>query len=269
MAQAEKLFFLLSDATGETAESILTAALTQFRGKHAQMLRIGNVRTRAQIRGIVARASEEGAAIFYTFVDHGLIDFTEALCKEHGVDCLDLLGPLIARLAKIFGESSQEKPGLLHGVDEDYFRRIEAMEFALKYDDGQKLQHLDEADIVLTGVSRTSKTPLSIYLSCRGWKVANVPLVHGIDPPPELFRADPGRVIGLVIDPKRLVERRTARLRSLGEERATAYIDFDEVKTELRWARALFRDRGWPVVNVTARSVEENAHEILVKLKLK
>jgi hypothetical protein len=179
---------------------------------------------------------------------------------------LDLISPVLQKLSYFFGHSPQEMPGLLHEVDERYFRRVEAMEFALKNDDGQTVDHLDEADIVFVGVSRTSKTPLSIYLSCRGWKVANVPLVKGIQLPLSLLKTDPEKVVGLFLDAGRLIERREARVKSYGVGRSTEYIDFDGVKQELRWARSVCRDHGWKVVHVAGKSVEETAHEVLVKL---
>lgn len=264
-----RVFFLLSDATGETAETVVMAALSQFREESVRLQRVSNVRSAPQARTVVAAAKESDALLFYTFVDRELAAFTERECIAQGVECLDLLGPLLHKMARYFDHSPKGTPGLLHEVGDEYFRRIEAMEFALNYDDGQRLQHLQEADIILVGVSRTSKTPLSVYLSYRGWRVANIPLVHGIEPPTALFEVPPQRVVGLFIDAKRLVERRTARLRSIGATPANSYSDFARVKEELRWARALCRDHGWSVVNVSGRSVEETAHDVLVTLKLK
>ncbi|RME41081.1 MAG: kinase/pyrophosphorylase, partial [Deltaproteobacteria bacterium] len=186
-----------------------------------------------------------------------------------GLPAIDLRSSLRSRLGTYWGPSPDQTPGLLHGVDEDYFRRIEAMEFTVKHDDGQELRHLDQADIVLVGVSRTSKTPLSIYLSHRGWKVANVPLVPGVDPPQELMQVDPGKVAGLVIDPQRLVEIRAARMRNLGQDPKRAYADYEKVVEEIRFSRALFRRQPWIQVDVTGKAVEETANEVLVKLGLK
>ncbi|GAB4346876.1 MAG: pyruvate, water dikinase regulatory protein [Gammaproteobacteria bacterium] len=261
--------FLLSDATGETAETIVTAALTQFPDEPVQLIRHSNVRTETQVLGYIKEIKRRNAMVFYTFVDRELSAFMEQECKAQEIICLDLIGPLLHKMAYFFGHSPRGTPGLLHEVGEEYYQRMEAMEFALKYDDGQVLQHLDEADIVLVGVSRTSKTPLSIYLSGRGWKVANIPLVKDVGIAPELEAVDPKKVVGLFLDVRRLIERRAARLKSMGEERPTPYIDYDVVREELRWARALCRDHGWATVTVTGKSVEETAHEVLVKLKLK
>lgn len=263
------VIFLLSDATGETAETIVTAAMTQFPDEPTQLLRYSNVRTQAQVLGHIKEIKRKQGMVFYTFVDRELSAFIEQECKVRDIVCLDLIGPLLHKMAYFFGHSPQGTPGLLHEVGEEYYQRMEAMEFALKYDDGQIVRHLDEADIILVGVSRTSKTPLSIYLSCRGWKVANIPLVMDVGINPELREADPGKVVGLFLDVRRLIERRAARLKSIGQERPTNYIDHDAVKQELRWARAQCRDHGWATVTVTGKSVEETAHEVLVKLKLK
>lgn len=265
----EFVIFLLSDATGETAETIVSAAMTQFPDERTQFFRYSNVRSQALVLSHIKEIKRRNGMVFYTFVDRELSAFMEQECKARDIICLDLIGPLLHKLAYFFGHSPRGTPGLLHEVGEEYYQRMEAMEFALKYDDGQIVQHLDEADIILVGVSRTSKTPLSIYLSCRGWKVANIPLVMDVGVTSELGEADPKKVVGLFLDIRRLIERRAARLKSMGQERPTPYIDHDIVKEELRWARALCRDNGWATVTVTGKSVEETAHEVLVKLKLK
>lgn len=262
-------FFLLSDATGETAETIVVAALTQFQSEIVHIRRISNIRTQKQVFDLLPEAKTCQALIFFTFVDRDLATFTERECSAAGLECLDLISPMLHKMARFFGHSPTGTPGLLHEVGEEYYQRVEAMEFALKYDDGQNPSGLSAADIILVGVSRTSKTPLSIYLSCRGWKVANVPLVKGIDIPTELERINPKRIVGLFIDTQRLIERRSARLNNIGETQINEYIDYDEVREELRWARTLCRKHGWATVNVSGRSIEENAHEILLALGLR
>jgi len=261
--------YLLSDATGETAEKMASAALSQFREKQVRLLRFSNVRTKSQVYQALDDALEKGALVVYTMVNRELARLVRDECDALGLPAIDLLTPLLRKLAAFFGLSPKETPGLLHGVDEDYFRRIEAMEFTVKHDDGQETRHLPQADIVLVGVSRTSKTPLSIYLSHRGWKVANVPLVPGIDPPPELAEIDPGRVACLVIDPQRLVEIRAARMKHLGQDPRLAYADYDKVEDEIRFSRAFFRRNPWVVIDVTGKAIEETANEVLVKLKMK
>ncbi len=261
--------YLLSDGTGETAEKMASAALSQFREKQVHLLRISNVRSKSQLYQALDDALEKRALVVYTMVNRELAQLVRDECDALGLTAIDLLTPLLGKLAAFFGRSPKETPGLLHGVDEDYFRRIEAMEFTVKHDDGQETRHLPQADIVLVGVSRTSKTPLSIYLSHRGWKVANVPLVPGIDPPAELDDVDPGRVACLVIDPQRLVEIRASRMKHLGQDPRLAYADYERVEDEIRFSRALFRRRSWVVIDVTGKAIEETANEVLVKLKMK
>jgi regulator of PEP synthase PpsR (kinase-PPPase family) len=264
-----KTIYLLSDATGETAEKMVTAALTQFRDKPVRIKRINNVRTKNQVYEALDEALACGALVVYTIVNRDLAQLIHDECHGLGLTSIDLLTPLLMKLADSFGRSPKETPGLLHGVDEAYFRRIEAIEFTVKHDDGQEPRNLRHADIVLVGVSRTSKTPLSIYLAHRGWKVANIPLVKDIDPPAELFEIDAKRVAGLVIDPQRLVELRAARLRNLGQDPRAAYADYEQIEDELLYARKYFRNHPWVVIDVSGKSIEETANEVLVKLKLK
>jgi len=266
---AQQYVYLLSDATGETAEKIVMAALTQFRDKVVRIKRISNVRGKNQVYEALDEALGQHAFVVYTIVNRELAQLVHDECDALGLPCFDLITPLLMKLSGFFGRSPGETPGLLHGVDDEYFRRIEAIEFTVKHDDGQETRNLAKAEIVLVGVSRTSKTPLSIYLAHRGWKVANVPLVQGIEPPAELFQVDPARVAGLVIDPQRLVELRAARLRNLGQDPRAAYADYEQIEEELRYARAFFRRNPWVVVDVSGKAVEETANEVLVKLKLK
>ncbi len=266
---APQMVYLLSDATGETVEKIVTAALTQFRGKAVRMKRISNVRNKNQVYEALDEALEKGALVVYTIVNRELAQLVHDECDSLGLLHIDLFTPLLMRLSEFFGHSPGETPGLLHGVDDAYFRRVEAIEFTVKHDDGQEVRNLHKADIVLVGVSRTSKTPLSIYLAHRGWRVANVPLVGGIEPPDELFQIDPSRVVGLIIDPQRLMELRASRLRNLGQDPRTAYAAYEEIENELQIARKLFRRNPWVVIDVTGKAVEETANEVLVKLHLK
>lgn len=261
--------FLLSDATGETAEKTVRAALTQFREKAVRLKRFSNVRTKNQVYEALDEALKQRALVVYTIVNRELAQLVHRECDALGLSSIDLITSLIMRLSEFFGRSPRETPGLLHGVDEDYFRRIEAIEFTVKHDDGQEMRHLTKADIVLVGVSRTSKTPLSIYLAQWGWRVANVPLVPGIDPPAELFQVDSSRVAGLTIDGQRLMELRAARLRHLGQDPRAAYADYEQIEEELKFSRSFFRAHPWVVVNVSGKAVEETANEVLVKLKLK
>ena len=262
-------FFLLSDGTGETAEVMINAAIAQFSKHDVKLIRIGRILIEDQVSEQLDRAVRSQALVFYTFVNRELATFTDNECKTRRLECLDLISPLLLKMTKFFGHYPQGTPGLLHEVGEEYFHRMEAMEFTLKNDDGQSVSHVEEADIVLVGVSRSSKTPLSIYLSCRGFKVVNFPLVKGIPLPPALLDADSSKVVGLFLEVKQLLGRREIRVKTLGVAPSTNYIDYDSVKQELRWARSLCRDNNWKVIHVTDKSVEEIAHEVLVKLKMK
>ena len=261
--------FVLSDATGETAENIVKAALTQFRGVNVQLKRISNVRSKNQVYEALDAAVSERALVIYTMVNRDLSRLVHDECDALGLTSLDIINPLLMRCSEYFGATPNETPGLLHGVDEEYFRRIEAIEFTVRNDDGQETRFLNKADIVLVGVSRTSKTPLSIYLAHRGWKVANIPLVSGIAPPPELLQLEHNRVVGLLINSERLVELRASRLRNLGQDPRTAYTNFEQVEDELKEAKRFFRRQKWAIINVTGKAVEETANEVLVKLKIK
>ena len=268
MSTAQAIY-LLSDATGETAEKMVLAALTQFRDKPIRLTRVNNVRTKNQVYEALDEALGHNALVVYTIVNRDLAQLVHDECDGLGLINIDLLTPLLMKVAHCLGRSPKETPGLLHGVDEAYFRRIEAIEFTVKHDDGQEPRNLYQADIVLVGISRTSKTPLSIYLAHRGWKVANVPLVEGIDPPSQLFEVDPKRIAALVIDPQRLVEVRATRLRNLGQDTRAAYADYEEIEEELKHAKKFFRRHPWVVIDVSGKAVEETANEVLVRLGLK
>lgn len=256
--------FVLSDATGNTAEKVVRAALVQF-GARPAVLRIWpRMRTQEEVSQVVAQAAHADALLVHTLVNAGLRSHVEALCTHMGVRSFDLIGPLLSALSSFLELAPDETPGAQFVLDETYFRRIEAMEFSVKADDGQSPRLLDNADIVLVGVSRTSKTPVSTHLASQGYKVANVPLVMGAEPPAELFELPPGRVFALTIDPVQLSRIRERRLAQLGVTSEGEYADEEHVFDEVRWALRLFRRRGhWPIIDVTELAVEETASEIL------
>jgi len=263
-----KKVLLLSDATGETAEKMVSAALTQFQYEDAQVTRVSNVRSKNQVYAALDKAAQQQAMVTYTIVNRDLSRLVHEECSAMGLISVDILTPLLVRLSEFLGTTPNETPGLLHNVDDDYFRRIDAIEFTVRNDDGQETRFLNKADIVLVGVSRTSKTPLSMYLAHRGWKVANIPLVSGIDPPEELLNMQHKRVCGLIIKSERLVELRAARLRNLGQDPRKAYAQFEQIEEELQAAKKFFRRQKWAIVDVTGKAVEETANEVLVKLKM-
>jgi regulator of PEP synthase PpsR (kinase-PPPase family) len=260
--------FLLSDATGETAENMVSAALSQFRDRPVAVRRFSNIRSKNQVYEVLDQALASGGLVVYTMVNADLARLVYDECDALGLPCIDLLSQLLMRLSEFLGHSPEAMPGLLRGMNEDYFRRIDAVEFTVKHDDGQECRNLHKADIVLAGVSRTSKTPVSIYLAHRGWKVANVPIVYGINPPQELLEVDSKRVAGLVIEPQRLLELRTARLINLRQNPRSDYADYEQIEEEIRAAKRLFRRQRWAIIDVSTRAVEETANEVLQKLKL-
>jgi hypothetical protein len=264
--QREPELIVISDGTGETAVAAVRAAATQFLERF-RVRTFGETRHESQVRRVMDRAAEDGALVVFTVVNESITRLIRELALEKGVPAVDLLGPLISALANHFKLSPQLRPGILHGFSEDYFRRIEAVEFAVRHDDGANLHTLFQADLVLTGVSRTSKTPLSMYLAQRGYKTGNVPIVPGIEPPRELLEIDPRKVIGLVCEPSRLAEIRRARIRQLQASPYSDYGDPDAVREELQRARRFFRARGWRVLDTTDKAVEENAARILELLR--
>lgn len=255
--------FVVSDGTGATAEQVLNAALTQFKDAPVQVERRPRTRTEEEIHQVVREAAEIGGSIVHTLVLDELRDEMLRAGRIHNVETIDLMGPLLARLSQQLSVSPAEKPGLFRQLNKAYFRRIETMEFALHHDDGRRVHELDQAEIVLVGVSRTCKTPLSIYLAFRGWLVANVPVILKRRLPPNLFRLPPGHVFGLTVDPDRLAQLRHAR-----EERWGAalgdYADPDFVHREVAYAQSIFEGQpDWPVIEVTDKPIEEIGAEIL------
>jgi len=263
---ADRHVFVVSDATGETAEKVVLAALSQFETANVILTRRQDVRTEPQVAALLKEAVEKDALIVYTIISPKLRAVLRRRAARQKVPAVDLMGSLLEQLETHLNRLPLSQPGLLHRIDEDYFRRIDAVDFTVKHDDGQNPQTLGEADIVLVGVSRTTKTPLSIYMAREGWKVANVPIVYGIAPPDELFAMDQRRIVGLIIDPQRLVQIRKARIRHLPVKSGMAidYADMDYVMKEMAYSQTLFAQHpGWIVLDVTGRAVEELANEIV------
>ena len=252
---------VISDSTGETAARLVLALEAQFPDQPFEEVRHPRVESVEDLRRAVERARGHRAVIVYTLVEPELRDAMRALCKRARVHYCDLLGHPIEAVARVSGTAARMTPGARSALDSAYFRRMEAIEFAVKYDDGLG-SGLEEADIVLVGVSRTSKTPLSIYLGYLGYKTANVPIVKGIDPPPALFQIDPAKVIGLTIDATRLSEIRRERIRHMGTS-SRAYAELLEIYDELDEAAAVHRRLGCPVIEVSELSIEETAQRII------
>jgi len=255
---------LVSDGTGETAAQMTKAAMVQFSGHNIYFTRYKNVRNQTQIEAICDDAAAEKDLLIFTIVSPQLRAFLVSRCREMGIQYVDLLGPLLAGLAGHFGYEPKSIAGLLHDVNEDYFKRIEAMEYTIAHDDGRDLTGLEKANIVILGISRTSKTPLSMYLSHQGWRVANIPMIHGFEVPPEVFAIDQRKVVGLTIDPESLATIRRNRLERLGQDKGGEYADPEKVNSEIEYATEIFKkNRRWPVFNVTGKALEETASEII------
>lgn len=262
-----KTIYVVSDSTGETAERVIRAALSQFYDEDVRIHRLCQIRNQTDVQQAISVVVNEPGMLAYTLVDPHLAETVERLAEEHGLYAVDLLSGLIYSLSRYLGSVAREKPGLLHRIDTDYHKRVEAVNFTVKHDDGQETRYLHKADLVLVGVSRSSKTPLAMYLAHKGYKVANIPLVKGIAPPEELFEIDQSKVVALIIDPKRLVEIRTSRLITMRQSPRGSYADFEQVEDELAHCKQLYRRHPeWMVVNVTNKSVEEAASDIMRRM---
>jgi regulator of PEP synthase PpsR (kinase-PPPase family) len=255
--------FAISDATGTTAERVVQAALTQFEGATININRYGGVRTREQVREILDKAEASQGFVVHTLVSAELRRMVLTEGRQRGVTTIDLMGPLLARLTALLATAPLSEPGLFRPFDDAYLSRIDAIRFTVDHDDGRNIHELSEADIVLIGVSRTCKTPVSIYLATHGWRVANVPLVLGVDPPPALFAMPKRKVVALMVEPERLATLRAVRIERWGTS-SLGYADLDSVKREVAYAYELIGRRpDWPIVDMTAKPIEEAATEVV------
>ncbi len=259
---------VLSDSTGETAEKVVRAAMLQFPHSGAQIRVHTRVRTKESARPVLELAAREGSLVVFTVVSPELREFIHASSYELKIEALDLIGSLIGKLSAFLDRQPINTPSAMLPLSDEYFRRIEAVEFTVKSDDGKEPRNFKKADLILVGVSRTSKTPLSTLLAQRGIKVANLPLVLGIAPPSELEEAPRDRIVGLTIGLDPLVEIRKARLRQLGMSVDANYGLREQVKEELEYASRVFSAHPhWPVIDVTGRAIEETAVIVLESLK--
>jgi regulator of PEP synthase PpsR (kinase-PPPase family) len=254
---------LVSDSTGETLNAMTKAACARFDDvlpiEHSYPL----VRSPRQLERVLKEIEAAPGVVIHTIVDGVLRGALEEGCRDLDAPCIAALDPMVASLGRYLGASLSTRVGAQHALDTEYFDRIEALNYAIGHDDGQGTQRLESADVVLVGVSRTSKTPTCIYLAHRGVRAANVPLVPGAELPTSLFELTKPLIVGLVVSPDRLIQIRKNRLLSLNEGRDTSYIDFEAVRDETIRARRLFEKRDWPVIDVTRRSVEETAAAVI------
>ena len=254
---------LLSDSTGETLEMVAKAALAQFEGADVVRHFWPMVRSQQHLDRIMGEIAANPGLVLFTLVDAAMRGRLEERCAALGLPAVAALDAVNAALEGLLGERGKARPGRQHAMDEAYFARVEAIQFTIAHDDGVGWENWEEADIVLAGVSRSSKTPTAIYLANRGYKTANVPVVIESPPPPVLFGLRRPLVVGLTTAPERLVQVRRNRLLSLGQAPETAYVDVEHVAREVQFARRLFADNGWPVIDVSRRSIEETAAAVI------
>lgn len=254
---------MVSDSTGETVSSVVRSVMSQFVGIEPEEHMWALVRTRGQMERVIEGVEKHPGIVLYTVIDAELQTLLVDACQRLRVPCVPVLSRVMREMSAYFGVEAKALPGRQHQLNEEYFERVDAINFTLAHDDGQSTESLEEADIVLVGVSRTSKTPTCVYLSYRGLKAANVPFVNGVVLPDNLFSLKKPLVVGLVITPERLIQIRKSRLLSLKEERETAYVDLDAIKEEVLEARKIFNQHGWTTIDVTRRSVEETVAKIM------
>ena len=254
---------LISDATGETIHLLARAALGKFAATKAIEHVWTLVRTMDHLDVIKKEISDHGGVVFYSMSDPDIRAAIEQFCPQQQTPYLSILDPAVRTLSQVLGKTATARVGAQHKMDEAYFNRMEALEFAVHHDDGQAMSSVHNADILLVGVSRSSKTPTSIYLANRGYKVANYPLVPGITPPIELMKNKDVLVVGLINEARRLSQIRRNRLESMNAEENMEYADIRKINDELNQAIKLFKEQGWPIIDVSRKSIEETAAEII------
>jgi regulator of PEP synthase PpsR (kinase-PPPase family) len=270
-SQKSESFFhlhLISDATGETLLAVGRAAAAQYATVSSVEHVFPLIRNQKQLNQALAEVEANPGVVLYTLVDKDLATRLETRCRELGLPCLSILGPVLSLFQSYLGAETTPRVGGQHTLNADYFRRIDALNFTMVHDDGQHAEDLELADVILVGVSRTSKTPTSIYLANRGIKTANVPLVPGIDPPPQLASTVKPLVVGLYASPERIVQIRQNRLLTLNAQQTdSSYIDRQAVSEEIATSKRLCAQHGWPSIDVSRRSIEETAAAIIALLQ--
>ena len=254
---------LVSDSTGETIENTVSATISQFPDVSRKEFFWPMTRTEDQIKDITENLKKNPGLVVFSIVDDNNRALLEDSCKKMNIPYVSPLDSLLNILKKILALSETKITGVQHKLDENYFRRVDAFEFAMQHDDGQRISSMSDADIILVGVSRTSKTPTSIYLANKGFKVANIPLVANTQLPQELFEFKKPIIIGLIKDPRSLMQVRQTRLKMMGENNQTSYDDINHIKFEISQARLIFTKYAWPSIDVSRRSVEETSASVI------
>ncbi len=259
--------YVLSDSIGETGELLARAALSQFNSGKYNVRRFPFITEEDQILEVFNEASKEPSVILFTIVIEKLKNFIEDLGRQYNIPTVDLMTPALDAMSSVLQFQPKRESGLIRRLDENYFRKVEAVEFAVKYDDGKDPRGIVKSNVVLVGISRTSKTPLSMYLAHKNYKVANVPLVPEVPPPKELFEKDSRRVIGLIANPIKLNEIRQERLKALGLDDNANYANLDRIKMELEYSKEIMGKIGCLVIDVSNKAIEETAGIIIDHLK--
>ena len=257
--------YQVSDSTGETLDRIFLAIKAQFSNFDCKAIHYSFTRTKNQIDKIILKSkTEKNIIILYTIVDDNLSKYIAKETKKYNIPCFEVLGSLISDFSKLLKQEANRKPSGQHILDNEYYKRIEAVQYTISHDDGKTISNLDNSDVILVGISRTSKTPTSIYLANRGYKVANIPLIPNKDIPTQLIESSQKTcVVGLVCDAARLSDVRRNRIQSMHEKRAGNYTSEKEILNELENSKKLFKKYNWPIINVTRKSVEETAASII------
>ncbi len=255
--------FIVSDSVGETADLVARAAISQFGGQPVEKRRYPMVQDLQDVLDVINSARQQPTLIVYTIIVPQLREELRRLCDIYGIPSVDIMGPMMDGLTKVLGTAPKLEPGLIHKLDEDYFQRVEAVEFAVKYDDGKDPRGFLKADVILLGVSRSSKTPVSMYLAHRRIKVANLPLVPEVSLPKELFMVPPEKVVGLWVSPEKLHSIREERMKTIGLRSDANYSNLDRILMELQYAEDVFRKVGCATIDVTNKAIEETAVRVL------
>ena len=261
--------YQVSDSTGETLDRIFLAIKAQFSDFNCKTIHFSFTRTENQIDKILSKCkSESNVIILYTIVDNLLAKYLNDNCKKKNIPCFEALGSLISDFSKLLKKEASHKPSGQHTLDEEYYKRIEAVQYTMSHDDGKIISDLEKSDIILVGVSRTSKTPTSIYLANRGYKTTNIPIILNKDLPNEVIKNKKSCTIGLICDPARLSDVRRNRVQSMHEDRPSEYTNKTRIIDELESSKKIFKKYNWPVIDVTRKSVEETAASIIKTLDI-
>ena len=262
--------YQISDSTGETLDRIFLAIKAQFSNFDCKTIHFSFTRTENQIDKIISKCkTKENIIILYTIVDESLVKYLKKICQINNIPCFEVLGNLILSFSKLLKKEASRKPSGQHALDEEYYKRIEAVQFTISHDDGKIIYDLEKSDVILVGISRTSKTPTSVYLANRGYKVSNIPIIPHENLPEVLFEsAKKTFIVGLVCDVSRLLDVRRNRIQSMHEGRSVNYTNEQEILNELQNSKKIFQKYNWPIIDVTRKSVEETAASIIKTLDI-